>query len=306
WSQASRTTTIRDAFSNTANYFTTNQIGQLLSYITSEPSRLELAKLAYARVIDPTNYRDLYELFSSQSLRSELDFYLRNTTVNTSGNNPATNNTNYGGRVPMADYTFNQLLQTTSNQYTQAAKVAVLRDALSNTYNYFTTAQLRQLITSVTAETDRLALAKMAYARTADVANFSSLYDLFYSQASRTELDNYVRYGTNTTTTGGNYSNRVAISDADFSRMDLKVRFHFRQSSTIEEIKKAFTGNNYFTAEQIRQWLTLVSAEADRLALAKLAYLRINDPNTFTTLYDLFPTQSSRTELDRYMAANRY
>src|SRR5688572_24357388 len=68
WSQASRTTTVRDAFTNTANYFTTDQIGQLLSYINSEPNRLELAKVGYARVIDPGNYRNLYELFSSQSL----------------------------------------------------------------------------------------------------------------------------------------------------------------------------------------------------------------------------------------------
>lgn len=343
WLQASRVNALRTAFTTTTHYFTTDQIGQLLSYVNAEPTRLELAKSAYARVIDPANYRSLYELFSSESLRNELDFFLRNTTIRPGGDTntsadtstvdntptrnddasaPANTNTNtaqtgvssstdiYSGRTPVASRSFNQLMRRVRNQRVQQGKVAVLTDAFNSTGNYFTTVQLRQLLTPITAESDRLTLAKLAYARTADTANFRTLYDLFKDRYNQMELDHFVRYGsvgTTVTTPANNaYAHRIAISDADYARLDLKVRFHLRQSSTVAEIKKAFSGNQYFTAEQIRQWLSLVTSEEDRLALAKLAYLRINNPNTFTSLYDLFSNQSSRDELDRYIAANRY
>jgi hypothetical protein len=304
WTQTSRSSAVSDAITSNTHYFTTEQIAQLLTYISSEPNRLALAKQAYPKVSDPANYGKLNALFSSESLQSELDLYLRNTTVNTNKGNTGTSA--YGNRAPVSDRTFNRLLQAADKQTTQAAKVNVLKPALSSTANYFTTAQLRQLLTPITGEADRLALTKLAYARTTDVANFSSLHDLFYSQASRTELDNFVRYGPNTAGALGKYAYREAIDDADFSRMDLKVHFQLRQQAIKEEIKKAFSGKNYFRADQIRQWLTLITAESDRLALAKLAYLRITDPNTFTTLYDLFPAPSSKSELEQYIATNRF
>jgi hypothetical protein len=382
--QPSRVSSLRSTFNTPTNFFTTDQIGQLIAYVNSEPTRLDLAKAAYARVIDSANYRTLYDLFRNESLRSELDFFLRNTTITpgaTTGSGtsaitiPVTTDTAaktrtnakagsnrdenaaskssthadnkeavgskagveadaspianerrtagrekvekatatpaYNNRPPVSNRSFNQLVRRVKNQRGQQAKVTVLKNAFESGSNYYTTVQLRQLLTPVAAEADRLVLAKLAYPRTADTANFKNLYDLLKDRYSQLELDHFVRFGnvgTTVTTDAANskYAHRAAISETDYANLDLKVRFHLRQANTIADIRKAFTSNHYFTAEQIRQWLNLVTAESDRLALAKLAYLRISNPNTFTSLYDLFPSQESKDELDRYMAANKF
>ncbi|MDB5223754.1 MAG: hypothetical protein JWN83_2421 [Chitinophagaceae bacterium] len=77
WFQANKVTAIKNAFNNTVSYFSTYQITQLLQLITSESNRLELAKLSYRVVSDPTNFTQVYSLFSSQSSRNDLDRYVR-------------------------------------------------------------------------------------------------------------------------------------------------------------------------------------------------------------------------------------
>lgn len=58
-------------------YFTSSQVGQLIQLFSSDNDELELAKLAYSRTIDPVNYSGLYNLFSYQSSRDELNAFIR-------------------------------------------------------------------------------------------------------------------------------------------------------------------------------------------------------------------------------------
>ena len=67
-----------EVFNNPNNYFSTNQIRQLLLLINSESNRLELAKLSYRTVTDPANFFQLNNLFNSQSSRDELANYVKN------------------------------------------------------------------------------------------------------------------------------------------------------------------------------------------------------------------------------------
>jgi hypothetical protein len=72
----------------------------------------------------------------------------------------------------------------------------------------------------------------------------------------------------------------------------------------VSDIKTAFNNtSNYFTVEQVRSLLSLVSSEADRLTLAKQAYLRVVDPASFTQLFDMFTSQTSIDELNNYIKA---
>ena len=68
---------IRNAFNNTANNFSTEQIRQLLVLVNTEPNKLDLAKLAYPRVVDPINFPLLLDLFTIQSNRVELDMFIK-------------------------------------------------------------------------------------------------------------------------------------------------------------------------------------------------------------------------------------
>jgi hypothetical protein len=82
WFQNNKVAAVRDAFTNTASYFSTTQIMQLLQLISTESNRLGLAKESYRVVADPANFTQVYSLFSSQSSRDELDRYIRSYRYN--------------------------------------------------------------------------------------------------------------------------------------------------------------------------------------------------------------------------------
>ena len=66
-----------DAFSSSNNYFTTAQAKDIIALVSSEDSRLQLAKLSFDNIVDQQNFRQLYDLFTSQSSKDELDSYIR-------------------------------------------------------------------------------------------------------------------------------------------------------------------------------------------------------------------------------------
>ena len=306
WMQSSKVTVERDAFNNTANYFTTDQVRQLLLLITSEANRLALAKLAYPRATDPSGYTQLYDLFNSTASRNDLAAYMRNNpnNNNTGRWNNNNNNNNNSYRTPMADYQFSQLVQTVNSQYNQSVKYATISGSFNNSNNYFTTAQIRQLLSLINSEDNRLALAKQSYLRVTDAANFSTLYDLFYSQSSRNELNNYVMQNGGTVSNNPN-GTRTATADYQFTQLLQTVNSQYGQSGKYTAISGAFNNSyNYFSTYQLRQLISIINTEGDRLSLLKLAYARSAEPSGFSSLYDLLYNQSSRNELNNYVIAN--
>ena len=297
WSQSARLTTAKAAVNVKTNYFTTEQVGLLLSLITADAKKVELAKLSYPKVTDPDNFSEINTLFTSQASRDEMERYI--------GSNPnsgtiATTNDPYNTRPVMASNQFNILLQTVKNQYSQQGKMDVLTDAFA-TPQYYSTAQLRQLISQVTDENNRLSLSKLSYAKVSDPANFSTLYNLLSKQSSRDELIYFVKYGGNTAVTG-QYANRIAMPDDEFRKLYQKAALHFRQSSVVSDVKIAFTNTTkYYSIAQIRELLGLVAVESDRLAIAKLAYHRVTEPPAFTQLLDMFTTEASKNDLSNYI-----
>ena len=302
WSQTSRYNAVKTSFNTKANNFTTHQAGEMLMLISSEAKRMELAKLSYPRITDPENFTDTRDLFASETNKENLDKFIQTKNPDAAVSN---NNTSTTGYTPMSTSQFNQLMTTVRNQYQQAGKYAVIRDAFSVSNNYYTTTQIRQLLTPITNENERLALAKLSYARVSDPTNFSTLNNLFSTQANRNELTNFVRYG-ETTTPAADYSNRTVMGDGDFSKLHLKARLHIRQASVTEDVKEALSDkNNYFSMDQVRALLALVSDETERLTLAKLAYHRAANPTTFSTLSDMFTTQANIDALNTYIRTTK-
>ncbi|MEO8171703.1 MAG: DUF4476 domain-containing protein [Sediminibacterium sp.] len=302
--QSSRVAAIREAVSSN-NRFTTNQVKQLITLVTSETSRLELAKLAYAVVVDPANYTDLNTLFTLRANRTSLDNYVRAQVQA----NPGNNNTPVTGRVLLSDTRYNQLLVSLNNNNTQSGKFSIIRDAFGNVSNAFTTAQIRQLLGVVTSETDRLYLAKQAYATVYDPANFSTLLTIFSSQSNREELNRYI---VSNGGTGGNIygETRTPMADADFSVLLRKASNHLLAWDKVSDVKEAFTNSqNYFTSAQVVQLINVASAgglltsvsESTRVELAKLSYSRVVDPQNFVQVTDLFTIQASRDEINNYV-----
>jgi hypothetical protein len=92
----------------------------------------------------------------------------------------------------MSDANFNAVIQQVESQWLPGGKMSALTNIFASPGNYFSTAQARQLINYVSEEANRLQLAKASYRSIVDPGNFTQLYDLLNSQASRDELTAYV------------------------------------------------------------------------------------------------------------------
>ncbi len=181
WPVRTQLNSITESFNDGNNNFTSYQARQLIQIVDAEDSRLQLAKLSYRSITDPANFSQVSNLLTRQASRDELNAYINNS------NNGGTTNT------AMSTADFNTLYQTISGQFFPNEQMNSLTTTFNNTSYYFTTAQARQLIQLVSYESNRLQLAKLSYRTITDRNNFSQLYDIFSSQASKTELDNYVR-----------------------------------------------------------------------------------------------------------------
>lgn len=93
-----------------------------------------------------------------------------------------------------------------------------------------------------------------------------------------------------------------AMSDVDYSRLLQRVRGQWSASSKYSTAKDAFE-RDYFTSQQVRGLLQLISSESKRLELAKIAYRHTVDMQNYGQVYSLFSRNAQR-ELDDY--ASRY
>ncbi len=75
WFSSDKMRTARNAFER--NYFNTIQVRQVLVLFSSDSDKLELAKLAYRNTVDQRSYYQLYDVFSFQSSKDELDRYIK-------------------------------------------------------------------------------------------------------------------------------------------------------------------------------------------------------------------------------------
>jgi hypothetical protein len=185
WQAGAKYNMISNAF-NGSYYFTSLQARQLIQMIDAESSRLALAKASYRNITDVANFSQVYELLSTQSARNELATYIRQY-----GGDVATSYSETY-KTPMTDANFQLIVDNVRRQWLPGAKMTAVSDAIANTSNYFSTAQVRTLISYISSETNRLQLLKSAYANTTDRTNYSSLYDLLSSQAARDELTAYI------------------------------------------------------------------------------------------------------------------
>jgi hypothetical protein len=292
----SKVSYIYNAFTNTNNYFTVAQARQLVQLAPDEANRLYLAKISYRSIIDRTNFSQMNVLLNTQASRNELNIFV--STYDNS--NPVYT------RVAMKEADFNILYRDIQNRYGLGAKMSALSNAFANETYYFTTAQTRELIQQVSAESNRLELAKASYDNIVDQANFSQLYDIF-SNSSRNELEIYVRdHQGNPVYTPPVYT-RTPMSNSSFTSLYNEVRNTYGLGAKMSRLTEIFANETYyFTVTQAKQLIQLVSAESNRLELAKSAYGNITDPENFKLMYDVLTSQSSKTELSNYVNTYSY
>ena len=284
WRSARRTTMVSDAFANANYYFTTAQAKQLIELVSSQSNRFTLAKASYRSITDPTNFAQMYDVLNSQSQRDQLAAYVSTYSAGSSS-------------TAMTASSFNTIYRTAQRQSSTNSKVSYIYNTFTNTNNYFTVAQARQLVQLAPDEANRLYLAKISYRSIIDRANFSQMNTLLNTQASRNELNTFI----STYDNSNPVYTRVAMKDADFNILYRDIENRYGLGAKMSALSNAFaTENYYFTTAQARQLIQLVSAESNRLELAKASYDNIVDQANFSQLYDIF-SYSSRNELETYV-----
>jgi len=284
-SNSARVSYLSNVFASSTNYFTTAQVRQLLQLANNENDKLTLAKSAYNNVVDPTNYPQLYDLFSYQSSRNELASYINSNSSST--------------RQAMSTSSYTSLYNDVAEEWPVSSRVSYLNNTFSNSGNYFTTSQIRQLLLLIYTDNDRLSLAKLAYDNVIDPSNYSALSNLFSTTAVRNEFDVFVR---NNGSYNGTTGYRTPMLDENYTTIYDNVRYTFGLGAKMSSLTDIFNNSSYyFTTMQARQLIMLVSSESNRLTLAKLSYDNITDPENFSKIYDVFSSQSSKNELEAYV-----
>ena len=281
---ANRMMMVSDAFANTNYYFTTAQAKQLIQLVNSQSNRFTLAKASYRSISDPTNFPQIYDVLNSQSYRDQLSDYV--STYNAGSSSTA-----------MTASMFNTIYRTAQRQATTNSKVSYIYNSFTNTNNYFTVAQARQLVLLAPDEANRLYLAKISYRSIIDRNNFSQMNALLNSQASRNELNTFV----NTYDNSNPVYTRIAMKEAEYNTLYRDIQNRYGINAKMSALSNVFaTENYYFTTAQAKQLIQLVSDENNRFELAKASYDNIVDQANFNQLYDIF-SYSSRNALEVYV-----
>ncbi len=269
-------------------HFSSDQVRRLISLMSTESDRLQLAKEAYDNLVDPTSFTDLNNLFTYQSSRNELANYVNNR----SATNP---------RVPMTSTRFNQIYLDVRQQWSATERVNMIEDAFESVNNYFTSTQATQLISLAGSESDRLRLAKMSWNKVTDQSNYRLYYDVLQSTASRNDFNTFIN-------TGSAYIPVVTpMADATYNALYDRISNSWGLGVKMNLLTEVFEdASNYFTVSQAEKLIRLVSAEYNRLALAKSSYDNIVDKENFSQLHDIFESQASVNELNSYVNSYSY
>lgn len=91
---------------------------------------------------------------------------------------------------PIENQSFRQLKESIKNQWFSDGKITVFEQAAAG--NYFTTAQVKELIDLYSFSSDRLKVAKLAYTKTLDQENYFLVYDSLEWNSSIQDLSNYI------------------------------------------------------------------------------------------------------------------
>ena len=303
WPPSTQMNSITDAFNNTSKFYTSSQASQLIQLINSESSRLRLAKLSYRGIVDRNNFYIVSNLLSFQSSKDDLAAYVSGYKDNTGGNN---DNNNYRA---MSETEYNGLYELIRSQWPPSTQLTTASNAFNDPNKYFTAAQASKIIRLFNFEGDKLQLAKYSYRGIVDRNNMNQVIDVLSFQASKDELNNFIRNykddNNNNYNNDNNYG-KTPVSDSKFYEIKQDIQGRIFPGEKMSALQVVFNDTRYnFTSQQAKQLIELVSLEANRLTLAKLSYRSITDRNNFRLVYDLLYNASSKTELDNYISGYR-
>jgi Domain of unknown function (DUF4476) len=96
-----------------------------------------------------------------------------------------------GYQQPMNDRVFEQFKQTLRNESFDNSRMTMAKQTISN--NFFTSLQVKEIVSLFSFENSKLDIAKYAYAFTVDKGSYFVVNDAFSYSSSKEELANFIR-----------------------------------------------------------------------------------------------------------------
>ena len=209
--------------------------------------------------------------------------------------------------TPIGNQQFTSLLRKVRNHKSNNARVEAATAAISSG-SYFNTTQLRMLLESFSGDEQRLELAKQAYDRVTDKLNFYTLSNVLTTQSCKDELASYsMNRDRSTMVYSYSESFRTPLADVSFNSALRDIEAQWQEGSRLSSIIDLFDRQGtYFTVDQVKTLMEMISDEGSKLHLAKAAYSKVTDPENFSQLYSLFKTQEGLNSLTSYIGANAH
>ena len=101
------------------------------------------------------------------------------------------NETGHQGNNTMSAGSFEQLKKTLSNESFDNTRLIIARQVITD--NYFTVAQVKEMVGLFSFDNSKLNLAKAAYKKTIDKGNYFMINDAFSFSSSKDELIKYIQ-----------------------------------------------------------------------------------------------------------------
>jgi hypothetical protein len=165
----------------------TEQVGSILSWLSFESDKLQIAKYCYPKVIDQDNYLEISNLLSFQSSKRELDAVIFDTKNKKGDDNTKPMDTK------LQQSQIEQLSASLKDKITDTEKQKLMQQQLSG--KTMTVAQIATMLDWFTFEGSKLEFTKWAYNRVSDRQNYSQLKSKFSFSSSKKAIDDLIAKG---------------------------------------------------------------------------------------------------------------
>jgi hypothetical protein len=165
-------------------YLSSLQVKAMAAAFVDENARLEFAQAAFARTVDPENFYEVYDAFSSFSKVFRLHDFVNRIQVVAHPPRAA---------LPQAvtDEEFRAIKETIRKESFDDRKKTLARQILSGRPR-FLSRHIKEILSLFDFDTARLDVAKFAYDCTIDRESYFQVYDAFEFSANKDALAKYL------------------------------------------------------------------------------------------------------------------
>ncbi len=162
------------------------QVKAIAIRLSDDNARLEFATAAYPRTVDPENFYEVYDAFTTFSKVMRLHDRIRELN---------------GVRTPpvieapptVSDEDLRDMLRALKNESFENTRKDLARQIIGNSRKLFLSAQVKQILNCFDFEPSKLEMAKLAYEHTLDREKYFVVNEAFSFDSSKQELSRFIQ-----------------------------------------------------------------------------------------------------------------